>query len=98
MSEQLGFNFDGAPAVPTLDLAQWREQRRAQIEALAQRSGLPIGHDVRVQLVCGASLEGRLSLAHEDLWIDERRSVELHLQIGRADFRAAEIESCIRTD
>jgi hypothetical protein len=98
VSEQLGFNFHDAPSRPALDLGQWREQRRSQIEALARRSGLPIGHAVRVQLACGAALEGRLSLAHEDLWIDERRSVELRLQIGRADFRAAEIESCIRTD
>jgi len=97
MSEQMGFDFGKAPE-PAKALDEWRAERHSQIEVLARRSGLPIGHEVRVQLVSGVLLEGRLLPAEDDLWPDRRRSVQLRLQIGRADFLTAEIESCVRTD
>jgi len=97
MSEQLGFDFGKAPE-PAGALDVWREERRLPIEVLARRSGLPIGHEVRVQLLSGITLEGRLLLAEDDLWPDQPRTVQLRLQIGRADFLTAEIESCVRTD
>jgi len=97
MGDQLSLNFDGAPE-PVAGLVVWREQYRAQIDVLARRSGLPIGHAVRIWLTSGVMVEGKLLLAHEDLWVDQRRSAELRLQVGRVDFRVAEIESCVRID
>jgi hypothetical protein len=97
MNEQLGFNFDGTPtAESSLDL--WREQRRAQMESLASRSGLPIGHRVRACLISGLLIEGKLELVSNELWIDQRRSADLRLQIGRVDFTPTEVESCVRID
>lgn len=97
MSEQLSFNFDEAPGTVS-GVALWRELRAAQIDKLARRCGLPIGHAVRVSLVSGILVEGRLVLATDELWTDPHRSVELRLRIGEVDFRAAEVESCVRTD
>jgi hypothetical protein len=96
MSEQLSLNFDQAPGTVS-GMALWREMRAAQIDALAKRSGLPIGHVVRVSLASGILIEGRLLLASDELWTDQQRSPELRLQIGRVDFRATEVESCVRT-
>jgi len=97
MSEQLSLNFDQAPGAAS-GVALWREMRAAQIDALSRRSGLPIGHAVRVMLASGILIEGRLLLAREELWTDQERSPELRLQIGPVDFRATEVESCVRTD
>jgi hypothetical protein len=79
-------------------LAFWREQRAAQIEALARNSGLPIGHAVRVFLASGIVLEGKLVLERDELWTDARRAPEFSLRIGCVDFRASEVESCVRID
>ena len=97
MSEQLSLNFDEAPGVLS-GMALWRETRAAQIDELARRSGLPIGHAARVLLANGILAEGRLLLASDELWTDPRRSPELRLQIGRVDFRATDVESCVRID
>lgn len=97
MSEQLSFDFNQAPGAVS-GIALWRETRAAQIDALAKRSGLPIGHEVRVLLANGILVEGRLGLATDELWTDPRRSQELRLEIGQVDFQAAEVESCVRLD
>lgn len=97
MDEQLSFNLDGAPETGS-GLTLWREQRRRDMDALAARCGLPIGHLCRVWLTSGVRLEGQLLLAHEDLWENQARSTDLRLQIGRADFGMSEIESCARLD
>ena len=89
MSEQLSLSFDQARGALS-GMALWREMRAAQIDALARRSGLPIGHAVRVSLASGVLIEGRLLLARDELWSDQQRSPELRLQIGRVDFRATE--------
>jgi hypothetical protein len=97
MSEQLSLDFEGAPAAIS-GLEIWREQRRAEIEALAGRSGLPIGQRVRVWLTSGVLVEGKLLLASDELFINQRRSTDLRLQIGPVDFRVADVESCVRLD
>ncbi len=97
MSEQLSLNFAEAPG-PLSGIALWREMRAAQIDALARGSGLPIGHAARVLLRSGVLIEGRLMLASDEMWTEQQRSPELRLQIGRVDFRATEVESCVRTD
>ena len=97
MSEQLGFNFEGGSGAVS-SLAVWREERKAQIDLLARRSGLPIGCAARVRLSSGVLVEGKLLLATDEIWVDQRRSVELRLQIGQVDFGVREIESCVRLD
>ena len=97
MSDQLSLDFDQGPGAVS-GIALWREMRAAQLEALAGRNGLPIGHAVRVWLASGIMVEGCLALASDELWTDCRRSQELRLRIGRVDFRAAEVESCVRID
>lgn len=97
MSDQLSFDFDHAHGAVS-GIALWREMRAAQLEALARRNGLPIGHPVRVWLASGVMIEGSLALASDELWTDPHRSQELPLRIGKVDFRAAEVESCVRID
>jgi hypothetical protein len=97
MNEQLDLYFYDAPSsVSGLEI--WREERKAQIDALARACGLPIGHAVRVSLISGIVLEGRLLIPQQELWIEKRRSADLRLEIGRVDFRVQEVESCVRTD
>jgi hypothetical protein len=35
---------------------------------------------------------------HEELWLERQRPNNLRLRIGRVDFLAAEIESCVQLD
>jgi len=97
MSEQLNLSFDGTAGVVS-GVAVWREMRDAQIDALAGQSGLPIGHVARVLLTSGVLIEGRLVLERDELWTDPQRHPELRLRVGRVDFRASEVESCVRID
>jgi len=97
MSEQLNLNFEvAASTVRGMDL--WREQRAAQIDGLARHSGLPIGHMARVLLTSGVLVEGRLMLDSDELWTDPQRHPEIRMRIGPVDFRAGDIESCVRMD
>jgi hypothetical protein len=97
MSEQLSLNFDGASG-PVSGMDLWREVRAKQIEALARHSGLPVGRMARVSLASGIMIEGRLALERDELWADPQRPPEFRLRIGHVDFRASEIESCVRLD
>jgi hypothetical protein len=100
MPEQLNFEFSDRPESPPSGnaLKTWREERRRQIESLAHKQGLPIGHHVRVDFENGPPLEGLLLLNEELLFSPEKSRPNLHLRIGNADFHADEILSCIRTD
>jgi len=53
---------------------------------------------VRLTLSSGPFLEGNLFLFEEDLWPERQRSDNLRLRIGKVDFLAAEVESCVRLD
>jgi hypothetical protein len=97
MSEQLNFSFDGTAGMVS-GVALWREMRAAQIDELAVQSGLPIGHVARVTLSSGVLIEGRLVLERDELWTDSQRHPELRLRVGAVDFRASEVESCVRMD
>jgi hypothetical protein len=66
--------------------------------ASLQRQDLPIGHLVRLTLSSGPFLEGNLFLFEEDLWLERQRPDNLRLRIGKVDFLAAEVESCVRLD
>lgn len=76
----------------------WMEQRRAAMEVLARKHGLPLGHDVEVWLFDGIRLRGRLELSEEKLFVPEERNPDLELRIDRATFTPREIESCVRMD
>lgn len=102
-SDQLGFNFDSRVSViadpfqPDA-LTIWRAARREQMEKLAKKQGLPLGHRVRVEFACGPPLEGLLLLNEETLFVKDRRDPKLHLRIGTADFHADEISACVRIE
>jgi hypothetical protein len=96
--QQLFFGFDGATPTGESGLDAWRNARRADIEKLASAMGLAIGQRVRVTLTSGPSVEGRLLLDADELWLNAKRSDQVRLRIGNLDFSAAEIESCVRLD
>ncbi|MGA7214836.1 MAG: hypothetical protein WCE49_05900 [Terrimicrobiaceae bacterium] len=98
MTDQLCFSFDGEEPCAVSGVDVWRERRRAELERFAAERGLPIGHWVRVTLRSGPFLEGNLSLFEEELWLERHRPNNLRLRVGRVDFLAAEIESCVRLD
>jgi hypothetical protein len=77
---------------------RWQEERRAAKQALAQRLGLPLGHEVEVWLRGEVRLRGRLHLAEERLFLPAENDAHLRLAIGHTTFEAGEIESCVRTD
>lgn len=98
VDEQLTFGFDGAAPGCESGLDAWRAAREADLEKLAAATGLAIGQRVRVTLSSGPSMEGRLIVETNELWLNARRSNELRLRIGKVDFCVAEIESCVRLD
>ena len=98
MTDQLCFSFDGEEPRAVSGVEVWRERRRAELDRFAAEKGLPIGHLVRVTLCSGPFLEGTLSLFEEELWLVRQRPNNLRLRVGRVDFLAAEIESCVRLD
>jgi len=53
---------------------------------------------VRLTLSSGPFLEGNLFLFEEGLWLERQRPDNLRLRIGKVDFLAAEVESCVRLD
>lgn len=104
MDEQTAFDFldsrNPQPRESGLEngLIHWREKRRAAMEALAARQGLPLGHRVRVEFQNGPPLEGTLLLDQEDLFLLEKRNNRILLRIDSATFHADEITACIRLD
>jgi hypothetical protein len=77
---------------------RWQEERRAAKLVLAQRLGLPLGHEVEAWLRGAVRLRGRLELAEEKLFVPEEGDAHLRLTIGHTSFEAGEIESCVRRD
>ncbi len=97
MDDQLPIDFSAPPPAESADgISRWRADRRAEIEALAKKQGLPLGHRVCVTFENGPPLEGLLLLNEELLFAPRRPDARLHLRIGTADFHADEIASCIR--
>ena len=112
MTEQRTFNFDGGEETPALAAvasalaasggtdghSRWLAERKLALEALARTMNLPLGHLVEVWLNGGVMLRGTLRLREELLFVEEDRARELELMIDKANFKAAEIESCVRLD
>ena len=98
MTEQFCFSFDGGEPQSVSGVDLWRERRRVQIGELADATGLPIGHAVRLTLASGPVVQGVLFLDEEGLWVDKKRSGDLRLRVGAVDFLAGDVESCVRLD
>ncbi len=107
MTEQSTFDFGGGEETPALTAAgaggndghsRWLAERKLALEALAKKMNLPLGHLVEVWLNGGVMLRGILRLREELLFVEEERARELELVINKANFKAAEIESCVRLD
>jgi hypothetical protein len=77
--------------------AAWQEQRRALLNALAHKLGLPLGHRVEVWLTGGIWLRGQLRLREAKLFLDDTRHTA-ELEVDGVVFRPAEVESCVRLD
>lgn len=76
----------------------WLLQREQAIAEFARQRGLPLGHEVEVWLRDGVLLKGRLLLRTEEAAAMADKVLDLDLVIGRATFKASEIESCVRMD
>ena len=79
-------------------LSQWQKARRAALQSLAHKLGLPLGHLAEVRLRDGVVLRGRLCTCEEQLFVEAKRDFHLELRIDRATFAAADVESCVRLD
>lgn len=94
--QQLEINF--AAGQDEQGLSQWQKARRAAMQSLAHKLGLPLGRLAEVRLRDGVVLRGRLSACEEQLFVEAQRDFHLELRIDRATFAAADIESCVRLD
>jgi hypothetical protein len=91
------FNFEGGGADAT-GLDAWHRQRRAAVQELAEKLGLPLGRRVEVRLIDGVILQGELRLQEETLFLDHVETANIELAVGRTNFRHSEIEACVRLD
>jgi hypothetical protein len=77
---------------------RWLAGRRVATQAMAQRMGLPLGHQVEVWLIGGIRLRGKLRLQEEVLFIEEENVRHLGLMVDNLAFAYREMESCVRLD
>jgi hypothetical protein len=91
---ELGFTGYG----PEDGYTKWLALRQMTAEAAAQKLNLPIGHRAEVWLRGGIRLRGKLRLANDLLFIDEKRIRDLALVLDGVQFTYAEIESCVRLE
>ncbi len=78
--------------------AQWVAVRQLAVEDAAHKLNLPLGHATEIWLRGGIRLRGKLRLAHEVLFIEDKRILELPLVLDGVTFTYSEIESCLRLD
>lgn len=95
--EQFEFDFRAASGGGN-GLCVWREQRRAALDQLARRLGLPLGRRVEVRLADGIILRGVLELAEETLFPDRADLARLELVVDGVTFRQRELEACVCLD
>ncbi|MEI8342094.1 MAG: hypothetical protein WCH43_11260 [Verrucomicrobiota bacterium] len=98
MSDQLSLDFSGGDQPLAKSLEAWRADRIESVRRLAHLQGLPIGQSVRVDFDNGPSLNGKLLLDEESLFLPTRKNPHIALRIGNATFHADEIVSCARLD
>ena len=95
-SSQPEFDFDRSAPADGLD--RWHAQRERASRRLARRLGLPLDHEVEVRLKDGVILRGKLRLKETVLILEAVDERTLELVIGRADFRPADMDACVRLD
>lgn len=98
--DQLALFFDASPGIgkPT-GLDAWREEQNEKQSKVASARGLPIGKHAHVTLRNGVRLKGKLILCEQKGSKGGKlRAGDLVLRIDAVDFRASEIESCVRED
>lgn len=76
----------------------WQVQRRAALDQLGRRLGLPLGRRVEVRLADGVILRGVLALAEETLFPDRADLARLELVVDGVTFRQRELEACVCLD
>jgi hypothetical protein len=77
---------------------KWVAVRQLALEDAARKLNLPLGHPTEVWLRGGIRLRGKLCLANEVLFIEEKRILGLGLVVDGVTFTYSEIESCVRLD
>jgi hypothetical protein len=82
----------------TEGFTKWMQARQMAAHELAQRIGLPLGHEVEVWLRGSVRLRGRLRLSEEVLFLTEEQSRHIRLVVDGVPFSLGEMESCVRTD
>jgi len=87
-----------AASGPEEGYTKWVALRQLAVETAAQKLNLPLGHPSEVWLRGGIRLRGTLRLAHEVLFIEESRILDLALVLDGVTFTYAEMESCLRLD
>jgi hypothetical protein len=78
--------------------AKWLEARRAADLELAQRLGLPLGHQAEVWLTGEIRLRGKLRLQEPVLFVEPGEEHKLGLLVDNVAFTHSEIRSCVRLD
>ena len=99
--EQLEFDFAGADSSHGDGYRTWKQERAMQLHVLSEHLGLPLGRKVELTLLEGAVLKGTLRLVEERLWIEEkdrRDALQVQLCIGRVEFTARDVASCVVVD
>jgi len=96
MQEQGSFDF--SVSAQGEGYSRWLKARQIATGAMAMRLNLPLGHEVEVWLRGEIRLRGRLRLKEDQLFIHEEAIAHLELRVGDVDFRAGEVERCIRLD
>ena len=97
-SEQQELDFNA----PRSDL--WDGINHLEIEMLKERRelavkmGLPLDRQVEVTLSDGRTLKGLMKVHERDLFIPQKRSADILIEIGTIVFRACDISSCLRLD
>jgi hypothetical protein len=91
---ELGLDANG----PDEGYTKWVAVRQLAMEAAAQKLNLPLGHPTEIWLRGGIRLRGKLRLANEVLFIEEKRILDLALVLDGVTFTYSEIESCLRLD
>ncbi len=91
-AEQFEFTF---PTASHTD-SPWRVEWKRRAMELCERLALPLNHPAEVRLARGRVLKGKLTLAEDQLFPDERNRPIL--MIGGTSFQFGEIASMVRLD
>jgi len=90
--------FDFSSSRTEAGYSNWLAGRQISVQTLARRLNLPVGHNVEVWLQGDVRLKGKLRLHEENLSLEEEAIRHLELQVDHVNFRAGELERCVRLD